>query len=700
MIRNGVLKKKMSLRTEVLIASVGSVLLVAVFLSASYIQLMRRIIDRATVNTVSQTMLVLNGQVDAIFKPYEVTVRNVAHAASSHADRNSLAKMVQKAVSSLDTMDNDVYYATTISRYQEGGFYIDGSNWVPGEDWIPSERDWWKDAVRVGDGNVAMGAPYVDAMEGTLCVTLSSPAYDENNRLIGVAAADIYLNNLSNMVREIKLSANSSINIITKDGLYVTNDDFSAIMNKNYFDTVQSKSIIKDEYLDGTVKSFTDGGFFYGVHPIKGTDWFIVTEGPVSDFSAGYFKMLTLVLLGLIVLVAAMVIVDVVASTRLSQGFKEMAAGCERFAKCDFSKKYPDYFTSEASLLSNGFNLFSQRLQDMIGTIKGSSSNLDVVSNNMKESVATVSDSMTSIRLGIENVQTQVEKQSSGFDETSSVIHDVTSSISTVNEMIDSQTRSIRESSSSVSQLVGSIEQIGHSMESMASSFESLDKEARSGMSKQAKVNERISQIEQQSQMLQEANMAIASIAEQTNLLAMNAAIEAAHAGEAGKGFAVVADEIRKLSETSSGQSKTIGEQLKNIQDSIGEIVAASQESSTAFAGVSNRIQETDGLVQSVRNSLEKQNEDSRSVISLLAEMDRTADSVRNASSKMSDGSIRILSAMDKLRTSLGDVRSSMANMSDIAQGVITSGKKLDNCVESLDINVAQLGDDVRKLSG
>lgn len=80
--------------------------------------------------------------------------------------------------------------------------------------------------------------------------------------------------------------------------------------------------------------------------------------------------------------------------------------------------------------------------------------------------------------------------------------------------------------------------------------------------------------------------------------------------------------------------------------------------------------------------------------------MDRTADSVRSASSKMSDGSIRILSAMDKLRTSLGDVRSSMANMSDIAQGVITSGKKLDNCVESLDINVAQLGDDVRKLSG
>ena len=142
----------------------------------------------------------------------------------------------------------------------------------------------------------------------------------------------------------------------------------------------------------------------------------------------------------------------------------------------------------------------------------------------------------------------------------------------------------------------------------MAASFDDLSANAQTGFSKQQDVNDRIKQIENQSEMLHEANLAISSIAEQTNLLAMNAAIEAAHAGEAGKGFSVVADEIRKLSETSSAQSKTIGEQLNSIQESITEVVSASTEASDAFSAVSNKIKETDQIVMQIKAAMEEQN--------------------------------------------------------------------------------------------
>ena len=681
-------KKKISLRTELLIGTIGSMVIITAFLSFCFKFVMNRIITTTTVDSVNQTMETLNKEVTGVLGEYNDLVVSLSDGITYLEPREKIGELVTGMGKNM--IDNTMLYYATYENIWEGGALYTSIGWMPPDDFDMQSRLWHQNAVR-DQTKVCYTEPYVDANTGLLNITLSYRVLDKNGKLIGIAAADIVLDALSESVKNIRLSTNSKIHIITKDGLYLTHDDSASIMTANYFDDIQFKKFTRDEYLDGKAKAFTENKFFYGVCPIENTEWFIVVEGPTADFSGEYLKLLGYTIMGLMVIAIIMIVAFSILSSRVSKSFKVIASGCELMAMGDYSERYPDYITKEASLLANGFNLVTERLEGNINSMKESKVSLNEAGGKLSSTINDLMGSIVQIGASISNTGMNLKNQSDSVAQSAQSISKILDMIHQLEELVKTQVKAVQGASSAVEQMVGNINEVDKSVDKMAHSFGILDTTAQNGAQTQNELQKQITEIENQSKLLSEANKVIASIASQTNLLAMNAAIEAAHAGDAGQGFAVVADEIRKLSETSSAQSKTIGAQLKSIQTAINLVVQATQRGVQDYTNLSNEIRDTDMLVQQIKAAMTEQQQGSSQILDALNEMNGSTQQVQDASQEITTASRAIIDDVDVLQNETKVMGQSMDDMGLSADKMQNAGLSLAGVSKAVEASIDEM---------
>lgn len=575
--------------------------------------------------------------------------------------------------------DYDMYFYSDLKKL----YYVDKND---------PNNYWYKMTVESSD-DYNFNINYNAEMNQT-CLWVNAVVRDTNGRGIGMCGTGVPLDGfIHNMYGE--LPENLEMYLYNKDMEITGSKDSSTLAQKlkitNIFTDINEQNLASN-----SDSIFTTSKGVYFIAPIDSVKWNMVIFCPynISSFFEYMTKpFVTILILTLILATFQIIRLLVIPITLLKTSIDGFSAG-----NADLTKRIDVEKISSLRILSkmcDGFNTFLEKLQTIISNVKDSKLILVDSGSKLRDSTEDTISSVTQIMSNIEELDSNIETQIQNVNSTAGAIHQISANINSLDRMIGEQTKSVSTASLAVSEMVENISSVNSSVEKLSDKFGELELMSMQGVSTQQNMNDKIMQIQQQSEMLQEANAAISAIAEQTNLLAMNAAIEAAHAGEAGKGFSVVADEIRKLSETSAEQTRTISTQLDTIKLSIENIVSATSQSTEAFTSVNNGIQETNEIVRAITITMKEQEEGSKQINEALSAVNNATSEVNASSKEMAIGNKAILEGIKNLQDTSGIMRSAMDGMSSNSRRIRETTVALETLSSEVNSSIEKIGSQI-----
>ncbi|MDR2953097.1 MAG: methyl-accepting chemotaxis protein [Treponema sp.] len=587
---------------------------------------------------------------------------------------NSIAAMVPRTVSynemehlfenMMPTVDSvfEMYYGTAISRF-DGGSFITATAWNPyatDPQWDQTKRPWFITAMQNPDKTVITD-PYEDSSTGKMCVSIVRTVKDEG-KIIGAVGTDVFLDVLTKIVTDRKITNDGNSFLIDAKGLFIINKDSTRVMREddNFFEK-EGKSL-KDSINSDAY--FTVAGKTYWVSMlVSGMDWHIVTTGFTDEFYVDFRRNLytTLSISAAIVLIA--VIISLRFSKILTRPIIKLFEMLKRVAEGDLTVKAEVQSRDEIGELVGYFNVTIDKIRNLIVVIKKEAVSLQDIGHTLASNMTETAAAVNEITANIQSIKGRVINQSASVTETNATMEQVVDNINKLNSHVETQGQNISQASSAIEEMVANINSVTNTLVNNSANVNTLQEASEAGRTGLQEVAADIQGIARESEGLLEINAVMENIASQTNLLSMNAAIEAAHAGEAGKGFAVVAGEIRKLAESSSGQSKTIGTVLKKIAESIKKITASTDNVLKRFEAIDSSVKTVSQQEEIIRNAMEEQTEGSKQLLHSASGLEEATQNVKSGSGEMLVGSKEVMHESQNLEKITQEITGGMNEM-------------------------------------
>ncbi|MBB5189692.1 methyl-accepting chemotaxis protein/methyl-accepting chemotaxis protein-2 (aspartate sensor receptor) [Silvimonas terrae] len=455
---------------------------------------------------------------------------------------------------------------------------------------------------------------------GTIKALESSLVYvikDDSGKFLGVAAADLMLDDLQKELSAVHPYDTGYVTLLSEGGLYVAAKD-PALLGKPIepgtplADNVSKVKAGEDFQIEG--KEYTH--FF---HAIKigntGQFWSLGVSVPTDAITAPAVRLRNIaVVIAIVALVVILLVISGVV-TALTRPLNRLASTMEELAsgQGDLTAHITVTNRDEIGQTADAFNRFIKSLHDMFVQVR-------------QESQA-VSQSATQLASSADSVKRSSQQQSEASSATAAGVEEVTVSIQHIADTANQAEALARETGQLTETSAQTVQHVTSNIANVTQTMNAL--------------TERMAQLGQRSQEVSTIVRVITDVAEQTNLLALNAAIEAARAGDAGRGFAVVADEVRKLA------ART------------GE---ATHEITTIVTAIRNDTQEAIANVSSTRDQVV-------SSVSVTEEANSTMLQVSNHTGDLVTRMVDIAAATREQSSASVDIAQNVERISNMAQG-------------------------------